>query len=164
MAQAYRKQYGFNVISLMPTNLFGPGDNFDLANSHVLPALLRKFHEAKTGGQPEAVVWGSGAPRREFLYVDDFAEAAVKLMLDYDLPEIVNVGMGEDLTIRELAGLIRDTVGFRGEIVFDLSKPDGSPQKLLDISRLKKLGWTPKTSLRDGIERTYQWYCKNISI
>ena len=161
MAQAYRKQYGFNAISLMPTNLFGPGDNFDLANSHVLPALIRKFHEAKTGGQPEAVVWGSGAPRREFLYVDDLAEAAVKLMLDYDSPEIVNVGMGEDLTIRELAGLIQDAVGFRGQIRFDLSKPDGTPQKLLDISRLKNLGWTPKTSLRDGIERTYRWYRTN---
>jgi GDP-L-fucose synthase len=164
MAQAYQKQYGFNAISLMPTNLYGPGDNFDLSSSHVLPALLRRFHEAKITGQPDVVVWGSGEPRREFLYVDDLAEAAVKLMLDYNSPEIVNVGAGKDMPIRELAELIRDVVGFQGLIRFDSSKPDGTPQKLLDVSRVNALGWTAKTPLRDGIERTYRWYLAHVQV
>jgi GDP-L-fucose synthase len=162
MAQAYRKQYGFNAISLMPTNLYGPGDNFDLASSHVIPALIRKFHEAKSSGQPDVVVWGSGAPRRDFLYVDDMAEAAVKLMLDYDSPEIVNVGAGKDLTIRELAELIHGVIGFKGNIRFDTTKPDGTQHKLLDVSRSKALGWAPKIPLRAGIERTYQWYLSHL--
>ncbi len=161
LCQAYRKQYGFSAISLMPTNLYGPGDNFDLETSHVLPALIRKFHEAMSGGLPEVVIWGSGSPRREFLHVDDLAKAAVRLMQVYDEPEIVNVGTGEDLTIRQLAELVREIVGYTGQLVFDTSKPDGTPRKLLDISRLKKLGWSPEISLRDGIAQTYRWYLKN---
>ena len=158
MAQAYRRQYGFSAISLMPTNLYGPGDNFDLTTSHVLAALLRKFHEARVANSPEVVVWGSGSPRREFLHVDDLADAAVFLMQNYDSPEIINVGVGEDLTVSELAGLIRDITGFRGALVFDRSKPDGTPRKLLDVSRLHGLGWKARIPLREGVERTYQWY------
>ena len=158
MAQAYRKQYGFRAISLMPTNLYGPGDNFDLASSHVLPALMRKFHEAKSQNAPEVVIWGTGSPRREFLHVDDLADAAVFLMLQYDQEEIVNVGTGEDLTIRELAETIAGVVGYQGRLVFDPTKPDGTPRKLLDVSRLKALGWTPRIALRDGIAATYRWY------
>jgi len=161
MAQSYRRQYGFNAISLMPTNLYGPGDNFDLQTSHVLPALLRKFHEAKQAGAPEVVVWGTGSPRREFLHVDDLADAAVYLMHHYDSPEIVNVGVGEDISIRELAELIRDVVGYQGEIVYDTSKPDGTPRKLLDVSRLQAAGWQAKIPLREGIKQTYQWYLAN---
>ncbi len=163
MAQAYRKQYGFSAISLMPTNLYGPGDNFDLTSSHVLPALMRKFHEAKAGGAPEVVIWGTGEPRREFLHVDDLADAAVTLMLDYDEPEIVNVGTGEDLTIRELAELVASVIGFTGKLVFDTSKPDGTPRKLLDVSRLRNLGWTPRIPLRSGIEETYRWYLNHAA-
>src|SRR5258706_355319 len=158
MAQAYRKQYGFRAISLMPTNLYGPGDNFDLASSHVLPALMRKFHEAKSQNAPEVVIWGTGSPRREFLHVDDLADAAVFLMLQYDQEEIVNVGTGEDLTIRELAETIAGVVGYQGRLVFDPTKPNGTPRKLLDVSRLKALGWTPRIALRDGIAATYRWY------
>ena len=158
MAQAYRRQYGFNAISLMPTNLYGPGDNFDLETSHVIPALLRKFHEAKVQGKPHVVVWGTGNPRREFLYVDDLADAAVFLMQHYDSEEIINVGVGEDISIRELAELIREVVGYQGEIVFDTSKPDGTPRKLLDVSRLHALGWRARIPLRQGLEQTYQWY------
>jgi GDP-L-fucose synthase len=158
MAQAYSKQFGFNVISLMPTNLYGPGDNFDLESSHVLPALIRKFHDAKSNGIPELTLWGSGAPRREFLYVDDLAEAAVFLMLQYDDPQIVNVGSGEEFTIRELAELVREITGYRGDISFDPSKPDGTPRKLLDSSRVTALGWKPRRTLRSGIESTYEWY------
>jgi GDP-L-fucose synthase len=161
LVQAYRKQYGFSAISLMPTNLYGPGDNFDLESSHVLPALIRKFHEAKAAGAPEVVIWGTGTPRREFLHVDDLADAAVRLMREYDDAQIVNVGTGEDLTIRELAALVMDVVGYRGELVFDLSKPDGTPRKLLDISRLRGLGWRPRIALRDGIEQTYRWYLEH---
>lgn len=162
MCQAYRKQYGFNSISIMPTNLYGPGDNFDLEDSHVLPALLRKFHEAKINGSPEVVVWGTGAPRREFLHVDDLAEAALFLMENYNKEEIVNVGEGKDISIQELAGLIKEITDYQGKIVFDSSKPDGTPRKLLDISRIEKLGWTSKISLREGIESTYKWFLKNI--
>ncbi len=158
MAQAYRRQYGFNVISLMPTNLYGPGDNFDLKTSHVLPALLRRFHEAKLNGLADVVVWGSGAPRREFMHVDDMADATVFLAQSYESGEIINVGVGEDVTIRGLAEMIRDVVGFEGEIVFDDSKPDGTPRKLLDVSKLSSLGWQPKIGLRQGIERTYEWF------
>jgi GDP-L-fucose synthase len=158
MCQAYARQYGFNAISVMPTNLYGPGDNFDLTTSHVLPALLRKFHEAKEAGDAEVVVWGSGTPRREFLYVDDLADALCFLMERYDSPEIINVGCGEDLTIAELAGLIRDVVGFKGKIVYDATKPDGTPRKLLDVSKCTALGWRPRTSLADGIAATYAWY------
>jgi GDP-L-fucose synthase len=158
LAQAYRQEYGFNAISLMPTNLYGPGDNFDLETSHVMPALIRKFHEAKLRSEPQVVIWGSGNPRREFLYVDDLADAAIHLMLRYDQAEIVNVGCGQDLSILKLARLIAEIIGFRGELVFDTSKPDGTSRKLLDISRIKALGWRPRISLQEGIERTYQWY------
>ena len=161
MARSYRRQYGFAAISLMPTNLYGPGDNFDLDSSHVLPALLRKFHEAKEQGAPTVTVWGTGKPRREFLHVDDLADAAVFLMREYDGDEIVNVGWGKDLTITELAELIRDVVGFTGEIEFDASKPDGTPRKLLDTSRLTALGWAPGISLREGLAGTYRWYLEH---
>ena len=159
MCQAYRKQYGFNAISLMPTNLYGPGDNFDLENSHVLPALIRKFHEAKESGSKDVVVWGSGNPRREFLHVDDLADACVFLMSNYSSPDIVNVGWGEDISIAEQANLIKEIVGYKGQIVFDASKPDGTLRKLLDTSRLSALGWRPSIELREGIAATYQWYC-----
>jgi len=162
MCQAYRRQYGFNAISLMPTNLYGPGDNFDLEDSHVLPALLRKFHEAKINARPEVVVWGTGAPRREFLYVDDLAEATLFLMENYNEEKIVNVGTGKDISIKELAELIKVITGYQGELIFDHSKPDGTPRKLLDISRIERLGWTSKTPLREGIESTYKWFLKNI--
>jgi GDP-L-fucose synthase len=158
LCQAYRKQHGFNAISLMPTNLYGPGDNFDLKSSHVLPALLRKFHEAKKSGADKVSVWGSGTPRREFLYVDDLADAVCFLLEHYDSPEIINVGVGRDITIAELADLIRDITGFTGAIRFDRSKPDGTPRKLLDVSRLTDAGWTAPTSLEDGIRKTYDWY------
>jgi GDP-L-fucose synthase len=158
MCQAYRQQYGFNAISLMPTNLYGPGDNFDLENSHVLPALIRKFHEAKEAGADAVEVWGTGTPQREFLHVDDLADACAFLMENYDSGEIVNVGWGKDISIGELAHLIAEVVGFEGELAFDSSKPDGTPRKLLDTSRLSSLGWSPSISLRDGIEETYRWY------
>ncbi len=161
LCQAYARQYGRNFISAMPTNLYGPGDNFDLASSHVLPALLRKVHEANRAGASEVTVWGTGTPRREFLHVDDLASACRFLLEHYDSPEIVNVGCGEDVTIRELAELICEVVGFRGQLVFDSTKPDGTPRKLLDTSRLTSLGWKPHISLRDGIAQTYAWYCKN---
>lgn len=158
LVQAYRRQYGAPFISAMPTNLYGPGDNFDLETSHVLPALIRKMHEAKVRGDSAVTLWGTGTPRREFLHVDDLAEACLFLMEHYDQAVPINVGTGEDLTIRELAEMIREVVGFRGEIRFDPSRPDGTPRKLLDVSRLKALGWKPTISLRDGIEMTYRWY------
>ncbi len=158
LIQAYRKQHGMKGICLMPTNLYGPGDNFDLATSHVLPALLRKFHEAKVNGRSEVVVWGSGKVLREFLHVDDFAAAAVHLMLHYDSDEIINVGTGEDLTIAELAALMGKVVGYQGRITFDTSKPDGTPRKLLDVSRLHATGWRGRITLEEGIRRTYEWY------
>lgn len=169
MCQAYRKQYGFNAISVMPTNLYGPGDNFNLETAHVLPALIRKFHEAKTGGHinydsagaPCVTVWGTGAPRREFLHVDDLADAVVYLMNRYDEGDILNIGVGEDVTICELADLVRDAVGFKGSIQYDVSKPDGTPRKLLDTKRLTELGWRPKIGLREGIENTYGWFLAN---
>lgn len=161
MVQAYRKQYGFNAISLMPTNLYGPGDNFDLYSSHVLPALIRKLHDAKLASAREVVIWGSGDPCREFLHADDLADACVLLMLNYDEYEIINVGSGEEQTIRDLALTVSDIVGYRGALLFDTSKPDGSPRKLLDVSRLQKLGWRPRVSLREGITKTYEWYLAN---
>ena len=158
MCQAYRRQYGFNAISLMPTNLYGPGDNFDLANSHVLPALIRKFHEAKASGAGQVVLWGSGTPRREFMHVDDLADACLFLMQGYEDERIINVGVGEDVSIAELAALVGAVVGFAGEIVLDSSKPDGTPRKLLDVSRLHALGWRARIGLEAGIRETYQWY------
>lgn len=161
MCQAYRRQYGFNAISLMPTNLYGPGDNFDLENSHVLPALIRKFHEAKLASSPEVVMWGSGVPRREFLHVDDMAAATVYLTETYDGEEIINVGVGEDISILELSEMVRDVVGYSGTIVSDTSKPDGTPRKLLDVSRLRSLGWKAEIKLREGISETYSWFMEN---
>ncbi len=162
--QAYRRQYGFNAISLMPTNLYGPGDNFDLANSHVLPALIRKFHEARIADAPSVTVWGSGTPRREFLHVDDLADAALFLMRGYDGEAIVNVGVGEDVTIRELAERVREVVGYAGAIVFDPSQPDGTPRKLLDVGRLSGLGWRARISLGEGIAATYAWYLEQQDV
>lgn len=156
MCEAYNKQYHTSFISCMPTNLYGPNDNYDLMNAHVLPALLRKVHEAKVNKQPSFVVWGTGSPRREFLYVDDLAEAAVFLMKEYLHDETINVGSGQEVTIRELAETVRDVVGFKGDLVFDTSKPDGTPRKLLDVSKLKSMGWAPKVTLRKGIELAYQ--------
>ncbi|PKQ20638.1 MAG: GDP-fucose synthetase [Actinobacteria bacterium HGW-Actinobacteria-6] len=161
MVDSYRKQYGFNGISLMPTNLYGPGDRFDLESSHVLPALMRKFHDAKVAGEPQVVVWGTGTPRREFLHVDDLADAAVFLMDKYDGAGIVNVGVGHDVSIAELAAIIAEVVGYEGEVVYDASKPDGTPRKLLDVSKLAALGWRPRIGLKDGIAATYQWYVAN---
>jgi GDP-L-fucose synthase len=158
MCESYRRQYGFNAISLMPTNLYGPGDNFDLQSSHVLPALMRKFHEAKVSGAKEVVVWGSGQPRREFLYSPDLADAALFLMENYNEEETINVGVGDDVTIGELAQMVGETVGFKGELVFDRSKPDGTPRKLMDVSRLNALGWKAQTDLKNGLVKTYQWF------
>jgi GDP-L-fucose synthase len=163
LCQAYARQYGFTAISLMPTNLYGPGDNFDPQNSHVLPGLIRRFHEAKRSGSPEVVVWGTGTPRREFLFVSDLADAAIHLMLHYSDPELINVGLGEDISIGELAEIISREVGFQGTLSFDTSKPDGTPRKLLDSSMLRSLGWEPKVSLEEGIRRTYGWYRANTA-
>jgi GDP-L-fucose synthase len=162
MAQSYRRQHGMNAINLMPTNLYGPEDNFDLTTSHVLPALIRKFHEAKDSGAPAVTLWGTGTPRREFLHVDDFADAALFLMRNYDEGEIVNVGTGEDVTIRELGEIVRDAVGYRGAMRFDASKPDGTPRKQLDVSKLHGLGWRHTWSLREGIAGTYDWFVKRF--
>jgi GDP-L-fucose synthase len=161
LCQAYRRQYGFDAICVMPTNLYGPGDNFHLENSHVLPAMMRRFHEAKLRRDAEVVIWGTGTPRREFLHVDDLAAAAVYLMQTYSDGGIVNIGIGEDTTIRELAGIIAAEVGYAGRIVTDPSKPDGTPRKLLDSSRLRALGWRPRIALADGIRETYRWFVAN---
>ena len=161
LCQAYRKQYGSDFISAMPTNLYGPNDNFDLTSSHVLPALIRKFHDAKREGRAEVAIWGTGSPRREFLHVDDLADACVFLMRRYDAVEHVNVGTGEDLTIRELAQTVRDIVHPQAQLVFDPTKPDGTPRKLLDVSRLHALGWRHSIPLRDGIATSYQWFLDN---
>ena len=154
MCQAYRKQYGFNAISLMPTNLYGPNDNYDLDSSHVLAAMIRKFHEAKD----KVMLWGDGSAMREFLYVDDLAEAAFKCMLRYDSEDIINVGTGKDITIKDLAETIADVVGFKGEVVWDTSKPNGTPRKVLNVDKIESLGWEPKVSLREGIKKTYELY------
>ena len=161
MCQAYRRQHGFNAISIMPTNLYGLGDNFHPENSHVLPALIRRFHEAKIRSDATVTVWGTGKPRREFLHVDDLANAVLFLMLHYDSEEIINVGVGKDVSIRELAEIVRDIVEYPGDINFDTSKPDGTPQKLLDVSRLDALGWKANISLREGIKSTYHWFLEN---
>jgi len=161
LGQAYRRQYGFNAISLMPTNMYGPGDNFHLNNAHVLPALMRKFHTAKEEGRAAVEIWGTGTPYREFLHVDDFADACLFLMENYDEEEIVNVGTGKDITIRGVAELVQEVVGFTGDLQFDTSKPDGTPRKLLDVSKINKLGWTPRIPLREGLTSTYQWFLEN---
>ena len=163
MCEAYRDQHGCNFISAMPTNLYGPNDNYDLESSHVLPALVRKFHEAKKDNLPTVTLWGSGAPRREFLHVDDLAAACLSLMLNYDEKQFVNVGTGEDLTIKELAEIIKDISGFEGEILFDTSKPDGTMQKLMDVTTIKSLGWQPKVFLRQGIEQVYHSYRQSLA-
>jgi GDP-L-fucose synthase len=156
MVEAYRAQYGSDFISVMPTNLYGPGDNYHPEYSHVVAALIRRFHEAKVAGAPQVVVWGTGTPRREFLYVDDMADACVHLMKTYSAPELINIGTGEDITIAEFAQVVAETVGYSGEIVYDTSKPDGTPRKLLDVGRLSGLGWRATTSLRDGMRLAYQ--------
>lgn len=161
LCQAYAKQHGAQFISAMPTNLYGPGDNFDLESSHVLPALLRKVHEAKATGADAVTVWGTGTPRREFLHVDDLAAACRLLIEAENPPDLTNIGCGEDVSIRELAETICGVVGFPGKLIFDTTKPDGTPRKLLDVSKLRGLGWTPAITLRDGIDRTYRWYLEN---
>ena len=161
LCQAYNREYGANFISAMPTNLYGPNDNFDLETSHVLPALLRKAHEAKTRKDQKLIVWGTGKPRREFLHVDDLASACLLLLEKYDSPEIINVGYGEDVSIRELAELICDVVGFNGELAWDTTKPDGTPRKLLDVTKLRELGWKPAITLRNGVASTYEWFRAN---
>lgn len=163
LCQSYAREYSSNFISAMPTNLYGPNDNFDLESSHALAALLRKAHDAKKSGARELVVWGTGTPRREFLHVDDCASACLHLLEKYDSPDVINVGCGEDVTIRELAELICQVVGFKGELTWDKTKPDGTPRKLLDVSKLRALGWTPTIPLREGIARTYDWFLKNIA-
>lgn len=163
MVKAYHRQYGMAGLNVMPTNLYGPGDNFDLNTSHVLPALLRKFHHARVHGEPTVTVWGTGTPRREFLHVDDLADACLFLMKNHQDPEPLNVGTGQDVSIRELAQMIGQVVGFTGELVFDASKPDGTPRKLLDVSRVNALGWTARTSLLEGLQQTYRWYVDQVA-
>lgn len=161
LCQAYKRQYGFNAISIMPTNLYGPGDNFHLTNAHVLPALIRKCHEAKIGGDTSVTIWGTGTPRREFLHVDDLADATLFLMNHYEDEEIINVGVGKDITIRELAEMIKQITDYHGELHFDTTKLDGTPRKLLDVSRLTELGWQAQIPLAEGIQSTYQWFSNN---
>ena len=161
MCQAYNRQYGTKFISVMPTNLYGPYDNFDLQSSHVMPALMRKFIEARKESASSATIWGTGSPKREFLFVDDLADAVVFLMNHYEDGEIVNIGTGTDVTILELANMVKEEVGFNGTIEFDSTKPDGTPRKLLDVSKINALGWTAKTPLREGIRKTIQWYLEN---
>jgi GDP-L-fucose synthase len=164
MCQSYNRQYGTNFVSVMPTNLYGPNDNFDLMGSHVLPALMRKFHEAKVSDSPEVVVWGSGRVYREFLHVDDMADASVFAMQHHDGSQILNIGCGKDVTIAEVAHLVKETVGYDGAVVFDTSKPDGSPRKLLDVSRLFALGWKPRIDLQQGLADTYAWYQQHLDV
>ena len=161
LCQAYAREYGKNFLSAMPTNLYGPHDNFDLHTSHVLPALIRKIHEAKKSGAPEVLVWGTGTPRREFLHADDLADACVFLLKNYDSPELINIGSGTDVTIRELAELVCEVLGYDGTLAFDPTKPDGTPRKLMDSSRLFSLGWKPKISLREGIAHAHAWFLEN---
>jgi len=163
MCEAYRDQYGSNFISVMPTNLYGPHDNYDLKNSHVLPALIRKFHEAKLSANPTVEIWGTGSPKREFLHSDDLADACLFLMNEYDGKEFVNIGTGEDIAIKDLALLIKTVVGYHGELTFDTSKPDGTPRKLMDVSRLHKLGWKHKIDLQQGISSVYQQYIQTLA-
>ena len=167
LCRYYNVQYGTDFISVMPTNLYGPGDNFEFATSHVLPALIRRFHEAKEQGKPDVALWGTGSPKREFLHVDDLADAIVFLMRNYDsktVGEFVNIGTGKDMTIRDLAKLIQDIVGYSGKIKWDTSKPDGTPQKLLDLGRIEGLGWKARIGLKEGIQNTYTWYLKNKAV
>lgn len=164
MTKFYREQYGCDFISAMPTNLYGPNDNFDLKNSHVIPALIRKFHEAKVNNKPQVEIWGTGTPRREFLYIDDLASALLFLMENYSDSTHINVGTGEDISIAELAEFVKKITGYKGEIVYDSSKPDGTPRKLLDVSRIKNMGWQPKYSLEEGLRLTYEWFNKNYEI
>ena len=164
LCDAYRAQYGSNFISAMPTNLYGPFDNYDLKNSHVLPALVRKFHEAKASDAPEVEIWGTGTPRREFLYVDDLADACYYLLQNYNEPGLVNIGTGEDVTIRELAELIKATVGYEGELVFNADYPDGTPRKLMDVSKLAGKGWTYATPLEEGVRKVYQDFVNNVAV
>jgi len=161
MCQAYNRQYGTKYISVMPTNLYGPNDNFDLNTSHVLPAMIRRFHEAKEGKLPAVEIWGTGTPRREFLHVDDLADACLFLMNNYEGDEIVNIGSGEDISIRELAEKVKSIVGYQGEITYNTKKPDGTPRKLVDVTKLKELGWSYSIPLEEGLEWTYQWYIQN---
>ena len=161
MCQAYKEQYGFNAISLMPTNLYGPNDNFDLETSHVFPALIRKFHEAKESNSPYVECWGDGSAMREFLHVDDLAEACYRCMISYDSSEIINIGTGQDLTIKDITELISIIIGYKGEIKWDTSKPNGSPKKVLNVDKIKTLGWSPKIGVRQGIYNTYEWYKEN---
>jgi len=161
LCEAYRDQHGSNFISAMPTNLYGPNDNYDLKNSHVLPGLVRKFHEAKEQNKPSVEIWGTGSPLREFLHVDDLAEACVYLLENYNEKQFVNIGTGQDISIADLAALIKDIVGYSGELKFDTSKPDGTPRKLMDVSKIHKLGWKHKIDLREGIEAVYKEYCEN---
>ena len=163
LIQAYRKQYGHKWISAMPTNMYGPGDNFDLENSHVLPALIRRFHDAKTSGSSSVSLWGTGSPKREFLHSDDLGRACLFLLENYDDNVAINVGVGQDISIKELAELIRTTVGYQGDVTWDSSKPDGTPRKLLDVSLITNLGWKPEISLEDGIRSTYSWYLENAA-
>jgi GDP-L-fucose synthase len=163
LCQALRREYGFNAICLMPTNLYGPGDNFDLQQAHVLPALLRRIHEAKHNGSASVTVWGSGAPRREFLHVDDLADAVLYLLHGYDGEPIVNIGWGKDISILELAELLVSVIDYTGELLFDATKPDGTPRKLLDVGRLTALGWTPRIALREGVKNTYAWFVEHLS-
>jgi GDP-L-fucose synthase len=163
LCQSYAREYGKNFISGMPTNLYGPHDNYDLHNSHVLPAFIRKVHEAKQAGAKSITVWGTGTPRREFLHIDDLADACLFLLENYDQPDLINIGCGEDATIRELAETVCDVLGFDGSLEFDAGKPDGTARKLLDISKIKSLGWSPKIPLRDGIADAYDWFIKNQS-
>lgn len=165
LCKHYNDQYGTNFISVMPTNLYGPNDNFDLETSHAMPALIRKFHEAKINEQPDVIVWGSGKPKREFMHVDDMADACVYLMVNYDfsdIGELINIGIGKDVSIKELAETIKRIVGYEGTIIYDRSKPDGTPQKLLDVSKLYDFGWTAKIPLETGITKTYEWYVESI--
>ena len=162
MCQAFQRQHGRKFIAAMPTNLYGPGDNFDLENSHVLPAMIRKFYEAKLNQRPSVTLWGTGKALREFLHVDDLAEACLFLLQQYNDPEIVNIGVGKDLSIADLADIVRDVVGFEGEIVYDASKPDGTPRKLVDTSKINGLGWQAKTGLAEGVENTYRWFLDNV--
>ena len=163
MCQSYNRQYGTKYISVMPTNLYGPNDNFDLHTSHVLPALIRKFHEAKENNAPYVEVWGTGTPRREFLYSDDLADACIFLMKNYEGNEIINIGVGKDISIKELAEKIKNVVGYQGEIKFDTSKPDGTPRKLVDVSRINALGWKASISLDEGLQKVYQWFLENVA-
>ncbi len=161
LCQAYRRQYGCSFIAAMPTNLYGPGDNFDLEKSHVLPAMIRKFHEAKMRNESTVTLWGTGRPLREFLHVDDLADACLFLLSNYDEEGIVNIGVGDDVSIAELADIVRDVIGYEGDVVYDATKPDGTPRKLVDIGRISSLGWCARIGLRDGIAQTYQWFLDN---